>query len=217
MPSIATQITKNWIPFKGTPDTHSSNRSTKVDPALINYMAKTGEARGYGREFPVALSGAETTFGTFGYGPGNPMSFGFTSEQERDAAEAKSKHLQQLKETIAAFKSQGMPQEDLDSLYTYARHQGVRPFTAIDLAFDRLDEKKDWLRRKNKPITPANLAWVYQGTGVPNKREIPNRIAYGKPVERTHPQRGHAAVVVQILKDLAKPDNKLGQYLREGF
>lgn len=217
------KIIQNFIPYQGTPGTPSENRSipgvpTLVDPMIARYLALKGEEAGIGRVLPVAMYGAETTFGNEGEGRTNPLHFKYTKSgpklSNREDAIA-SPHMGRLKETISELSSQGMPKSVADRTYDYLFQNGVRPFAAADRSIEeKISYAKDVLQRHNKPETPENLAWIYQGTGTPNKNEIPGGFAYGAPVVKTKSGTGHSAVVGQIIKDLVSSSSELGNYIR---
>lgn len=213
------KIIQNFIPYQGTPGTPSENRSipgvsTLVDPMIARYLALKGERAGIGRSLPVAMYGAETTFGTKGQGRNNPLHYLYHVDADKTPGKD-NVHANQLKETLNELSAQGMPTGERNLTEGYLHDNAVRPFTAIDKSIDeKISYAKDVLQRHNKPETPENLAWIYQGTGTPNKKEIPGGIAYGQPVVKTKPGTGHSAVVNQIMKDLASSSSELGNYIR---
>jgi len=214
------KIIQNFIPYQGTPGTPSENRSipgvpTLVDPMIARYLALKGERAGIGRELPVAMYGAETNFGNQGAGRTNPLHYLWHSEEKGLTDAKNSGHMNKLRSTLDELASQGMPQSTIDRTKEYLFQNAVRPFSAIDKSIDeKISYAKDVLRRHGKPETPENLAWIYQGTGTPNKHEIPGGFAYGAPVVRTKSGTGHSAVVGQIIKDLASSSSELGNYIR---
>lgn len=216
MAGILKEWTKNFIPFQGEKGTMSENRTTKVDPSIARYLALEGERRGYRRSYPVALSGGETTFGRVGHGPVDPLSAGgkvSASQQIQDALD--SPHYAKVKDTINQFREQGMGERDLAKMEKYLFSYNVLPFTNIDRGFNILDEKKRELLKNRLSPTPAHLSWYYQGTGKLNKNEVPGGVAYGEPVRsKTSPTRGHAKVVTDIMRAMAREGNELGSYVR---
>lgn len=212
---------KGQVPaYKDTSDIGGNRTYNEIDPYLINKVVKIGSSRGWPKEFAAALMGGETTFGSpyagKQYGPWNPTSYTWPGgEEEADKAIAQSPEAQQLAETIAEFKLQGMPQKDLDNMGKILYNRQVVPVESIRRSFDEvIPQKVATLRRLGKPVTLRNIAWLYQGAGVPNKYEVPRGRAYGKPVRKTSPTTEHSEVIMRVFNNLLKPGSKLGNYVR---
>lgn len=213
MPHFGVQ---NWPLYQDPYGSEFNNRTTQVDPYLARKVALEALGRDYSPIFGNSLMGAETTFGTVDYGPNNPLSYKWhKDERDKEGIIANSPENKQLKETIAGLVEDGMPIQQALPLEQILQARQVEPGVNIRKAFDKLDEKRQWLIDKGKEVTPENLAWVYQGNGVPNRVEVPNRIAYGKPVRQNTPKGDHSTMVRQIMNVLMDPKSELGNYIRQ--
>lgn len=207
-------LDKNWLVYKDPYGSERNNRSTKMDPTLVNLIARKGVERGYGARFPVALAGAESTFGR--QDAENPMQY--KNKIPTDLANSSSEMARVL-ETTSFLEQQGMPKDKAKGLENYLYKRYVLPAQTINKAFDTLDKKAKTLKRLKRPITPENLAWLYQGSGTINAEEVPSRRAYGKPVTKNTPSSPEPVMVRQMMAELKKQKDEgtIGNYLRKGF
>jgi hypothetical protein len=196
---------------------HNNRTTKKIDPSLIQEIVRQSNKRGYSPEFSVALAGAETNFGTKGHGTYNPMSYKWRKEDgDRDVALMQTQAYKDAKQHTANLVKEGFPLKHALDMEEYKQERFVKPSLAIQKSFDTLDEKRNFLNTSKKskaPASPARLAWLYQGNGIIGN-EAPSGYAYGKPVEKTSPVSDHAKLTVQIMNELNKKDNPLGNFIR---
>lgn len=214
---VTNRLDQNWLLYKDPHGVPRNNRTTKMDPTLANLIAKKGIERGYGQRFPIALAGAESTFGR--KDSENPLRYLWQRGENPFALADASPEAGKVMTTVRELESQGMPKQELDSMRNYLYEHYVIPAVTINKAFDTLDKKVKVLKRLKKPVTPENLTWLYQGSGTPNAKEIPSRRAYGKPVQVNTPRSPEPVMVRQMMTALNEQNEEgtLGNYLRQHY
>jgi hypothetical protein len=197
------------------PHKKPTDRTTKnIDPTIINEIIRQSRDRGYDPKYTVALAGAETNFGTKKHGIVNPMSYVWRSDQPAiDRLIANTPDFKQLKQHTAEMITQGMPITQALASERYGVDT-IKAKASIINSLNTLDDKKEWLKKKSLPTDPAHLTWAYQGTGIPNKYEIPHGYAYGKPVKVNTPRGEQPTMVRQMMTEFSKKGNQLGDYIR---